>query len=458
MEHIFICGEDMLKRKIDSFIRQFFRRSKNALLITGARQIGKTFSVREFGKNFKSFVEINFVENQDAVEIFRTAKSSSDILLRLSAMTNTPLIKGETLIFFDEVQKCPEIVTAIKFLVEEGSYRYVLSGSLLGVELRDLRSVPVGYLEVKDMYPLDYEEFLICNNVNKAIISHIKDAFYEKRSVDDVIHVKLLELFRLYLVVGGMPAAVSKYLETNNLQEVVAVQREIIRLYKWDISQYDYKNKLKIEEIFDLIPSELNAKNKRFILKSLNRNAKFAYYEDSFLWLKNAGVALPVYNVEEPKVPLLLAKSRNLFKLFQSDVGLLAAQYSDGIQLKIIMGQSDINFGAIYENAVAQELAAHDFNLYYFNSKKQGELDFVVEKDGMILPIEVKSGKDYAVHRALTNILENSEYNIKEALVLSNANIKQVGKILYAPIYMVMLIEKKKEKPLIYKIDLSAVS
>lgn len=458
MEHIFICGEDMLKRKIDSFIRQFFRRSKNALLITGARQIGKTFSVREFGKNFKSFVEINFVENRDAVEIFRTAKSSSDILLRLSAMTDTPLIKGETLIFFDEVQKCPEIVTAIKFLVEEGSYRYVLSGSLLGVELRDLRSVPVGYLEVKDMYPLDFEEFLICNNVSESIISHLKEAFYKKISVDDVIHAKLLELFRLYLVVGGMPAAVSKYLETNNLQEVVAVQREIIRLYKWDISQYDYKNKLKIEEIFDLIPSELNAKNKRFILKSLNRNAKFAYYEDSFLWLKNAGVALPVYNVEEPKVPLLLAKSRNLFKLFQSDVGLLAAQYSDGIQLKIIMGQSNINFGAIYENAVAQELAAHDFNLYYFNSKKQGELDFVVEKDGMILPIEVKSGKDYAVHRALTNILENSEYNIKEALVLSNANIKQVGKILYAPIYMVMLIEKKKEKPLIYKIDLSAVS
>ena len=398
------------------------------------------------------------MENQDAVEIFRTAKSSSDILLRLSAMTNTPLIKGETLIFFDEVQKCPEIVTAIKFLVEEGSYRYVLSGSLLGVELRDLRSVPVGYLEVKDMYPLDFEEFLICNNVSESIISHLKEAFYKKISVDDVIHAKLLELFRLYLVVGGMPAAVSKYLETNNLQEVVAVQREIIRLYKWDISQYDYKNKLKIEEIFDLIPSELNAKNKRFILKSLNRNAKFAYYEDSFLWLKNAGVALPVYNVEEPKVPLLLAKSRNLFKLFQSDVGLLAAQYSDGIQLKIIMGQSNINFGAIYENAVAQELAAHDFNLYYFNSKKQGELDFVVEKDGMILPIEVKSGKDYAVHRALTNILENSEYNIKEALVLSNANIKQVGKILYAPIYMVMLIEKKKEKPLIYKIDLSAVS
>lgn len=458
MEHIFICGEDMLKRKIDSFIRQFFRRSKNALLITGARQIGKTFSVREFGKNFKSFIEINFVENQDAVEIFRTAKSSSDILLRLSAMTDTPLIKGETLIFFDEVQKCPEIVTAIKFLVEEGSYRYVLSGSLLGVELRDLRSVPVGYLEVKDMYPLDFEEFLICNNVSESIISHLKEAFYKKISVDDVIHAKLLELFRLYLVVGGMPAAVSKYLETNNLQEVVAVQREIIRLYKWDISQYDYKNKLKIEEIFDLIPSELNAKNKRFILKSLNRNAKFAYYEDSFLWLKNAGVALPVYNVEEPKVPLLLAKSRNLFKLFQSDVGLLAAQYSDGIQLKIIMGQSDINFGAIYENAVAQELAAHDFNLYYFNSKKQGELDFVVEKDGMILPIEVKSGKDYAVHRALTNILENSEYNIKEALVLSNANVKQVGKILYAPIYMVMLLEKKKENPLIYKIDLSAVS
>lgn len=448
----------MLKRKIDSFIKEFFRRSKNALLITGARQIGKTFSVREFGKNFESFIEINFVEDQSAVEIFKTAKNSTDILLRLSAMTNIPLIKGKTLIFFDEVQKCPEIVTAIKFLVEEGSYRYVLSGSLLGVELRDLRSVPVGYLEVKEMYPLDFEEFLIGNNVNKAIISHVKDAFYGKRAVDEIIHAKFIELFRLYLIVGGMPAAVSKYLETNNLQDVLAVQREILRLYKWDISQYAYKNKLKIEEIFDLIPSELNAKNKRFILKSLNQNAKFAYYEDSFLWLKNAGVALPVYNVEDLKVPLLLAKSRNLFKVFQNDVGLLAAQYSDGIQLKIIMGLSDVNFGAIYENAVAQELAAHDFDLYYFNSKKQGELDFVVEKDGIILPIEVKPGKDYASHRALTNVLENSEYNIKEALVFSNANVKQVGKILYVPIYMVMFLERNRDVSLIYKVDLSAFS
>lgn len=185
----------------------------------------------------------------------------------------------------------------------------------------------------------------------------------------------MMELYRLYLVVGGMPDAVRQYLETNNLQTVIRIQRDIINLYKRDISKYDSGNKLYIEEIFNLIPPELNAKNKRFVLKNLNENAKFSRLQNSFLWLTDAGVALPVYNVEEPKVPLLLSRSRNLFKLFQSDVGLLAAQYAEGIQLRIIEGGSDINYGSVYENAVAQELTAHGFNTYYYNNKKRGELD-----------------------------------------------------------------------------------
>lgn len=448
----------MLKRKIDTYLTNYYATNRNALLITGARQIGKTYSIREFGRTFKSFIEINFLENPDAVALFKGAKNSSDILLRLSAITTKPLIKGETLIFFDEVQKCPDIVTAIKFLVDEGSYRYILSGSLLGVELNDLRSEPVGYMGVKDMYPMDFEEFISCVGINQQVIDSLRTAWQSRTPVDEFVHSKIMELFRLYLVVGGMPAAVSKYIETNNLQEVMAVQKDIIKLYKRDIAQYDSNNKLGIEEIFDLIPPELNAKNKRFILKRLNENAKFERYQNSFLWLKNAGVALPVYNIEEPKLPLLLSRSRNLFKLFQSDIGLLAAQYAEGIQLRIISGDKSINFGSVFENAVAQELVAHGIDVYYYNNKKRGELDFVIELAGKVLPIEVKSGKDYDVHRALTNIMDCSEYEIPESIIFNNDNINVRGKYIYAPIYMVMFIEKKNDAPTYYKVDLSGLN
>jgi Predicted ATPase (AAA+ superfamily) len=447
----------MLKRKIDNYIKNFYATTRNALLITGARQIGKTYSIREFGRSFKSFVEINFVEMPEAVEVFKEAKSSADILFRLSAITTKQLIKGDTLVFFDEVQKCPEMVSAIKFLVEDGSYRYIMSGSLLGVELKDLRSEPVGYMGVKEMFPLDFEEFISCIGISDEVIESIRKACTDHSAVDGLIHEKMMELFRLYLVVGGMPAAVDKYLESNNLQEVMAIQKDIIRLYKRDIAQYDPDDKLLLEEIFDLIPPELNASNKRFILKRLNENAKFERYENSFLWLKNAGAALPVYNVEEPKLPLLLARSRNLFKLFQNDVGLLAAQYAEGIQLRIINGDKDINFGSIYENAVAQELVAHGIEPYYYNSKKRGEVDFVIELGGKVLPIEVKSGKDYEVHRALSNIMDCGEYDLPKALVLNNENLNAEGKTVYAPIYMAMFICRDDSAPEHYKVDLSGL-
>lgn len=447
----------MLHRKVNTFIRRFYSTSRNALLLTGARQVGKTYSIREFGKTFKSFVEINFIENPEAVNLLKGAHSSQDLLLRLSTLTSQPLIKGETLIFFDEVQRCPDIVTAIKFLVDEGSYRYILSGSLLGVELKDLRSEPVGYMAIKDMYPMDFEEFITNLGISETVVNSLREAWLKRTPVDDFIHQKLMELFRLYLIVGGMPAAVSKYIETNNLQEVMGIQQQIIRLYKRDIAQYDPSNKLYIEDIFNLIPPELNAKNKRFILKRLNENAKFNRVENSFLWLTNAGVALPVYNVEEPKLPLLLSRSRNLFKLFQNDVGLLASQYAEGIQMRIIRGDKDINFGAIYENAVAQELVAHGMTTYYYNNKKQGELDFVIEINGKVLPIEVKSGKDYESHRALSNILRQETYDLPEAVVFNNDNLHTAEKIIYAPVYMVMFLEKNNEAPSFYKIDLTGL-
>lgn len=448
----------MLNRKIDSYLEKYYKNDKKALLITGARQTGKSFSIRHFGTtHFKSLVEINFIEMPEAIEVISNAKNSKDMLLRLSALTNQPLIEGQTLVFFDEVQECPEIMTAIKFLVEEGSYRYIMSGSLLGVELKDLRSEPVGYMDIKEMFPLDIEEFFMALGVNQRIWDEIKTAWEQKRSVDDFVHKKIMELFRLYLIVGGMPAVVQKYLDTNNLQEVLAEQQAIIRLYKRDIAKYDRNHKLYIEEIFELIPSELNAKNKRFILKNLNENLKFSRYENSFIWLKEAGVALPVFNSDEPVAPLKLSRSRNLFKLFQNDIGLLACQYADGIQLQLLTNAKGINFGSIYENVVAQELHARGFDLYYFNSKKQGELDFIIEKDGEIVPIEVKSGKDYQRHNALSNVMTNAEYHIPQALVFTNENVSQDGKVLYLPIYMVAFLEKQTNIDVVYRVDLSGL-
>lgn len=449
----------MLERKISRYIEHFYEVNKGALLLSGARQVGKTYSVRRFAeKKFKSFIEINFVDNPDAVGIFSNAKNSSDILLRLSAFVNQPLIKGDTLIFFDEVQLCPEIVTAIKFLVDDGRYRYIMSGSLLGVELNNLRSVPVGYMEFKEMYPLDLEEFMWAVGVNEDVIASLKKSWEEKKHVDDFVHKKMMDVFRLYLIVGGMPAAVMSYKENNNLQDVMASQREIISLYKKDISQYDEKRSLKIKEVFDLIPSELNSKSKRFFIKDINTKARAEMYENEFLWLKNAGVAIPVFNVDEPKLPLKLASSRNLFKLFSNDVGLLACQYSDGIQLKILTGDDAINHGSVYENVVAQELLAHGFDeLYYYNSKKMGELDFILEYDGNVFPVEVKSGKDYSRHRALNNILTCPEYDIPQAVVLCNNNFEVKDNVIYVPIYMIMFLQKEREIDMQFHLDLNGL-
>lgn len=450
----------MLKRKITAELESFFRADHNkALLITGARQVGKTYIIREYGKqNFKSFIEINLIENPTARELFTNASDSNDLLLRLSAIADAPLIPGETLIFLDEVQECKEIVTAIKFLVDEGSYRYILSGSLLGVELQDIRSVPVGYMEIRDMYPLDFEEFILANGVSQRIMDALRKSFEEKTPVDTVVHTKLMELFRLYLIVGGMPAAVMQYLKSNNLKAVVREQRGIISLYKKDISKYDPDNKLYIEDIFELIPSELNAKNKRFILKDLHDNFKFSRYSNSFLWLANAGVALPTHCVSEPECPLRLMRSTNLFKLFLSDVGLLASMYMDDIQIKILNKEKDINFGSVYENVAAQELRAHGFDLYYFNSKKQGEIDFLVEQQGEVIPIEIKSGKDYKKHVALSNVIQNPQYGIKTAYVFHNDNLSTDGIITYYPIYMLMFVKKEMfDDDMVYTLDLDAL-
>ena len=449
----------MLTRTVDRILIDHFKISKTALLIEGARQIGKTFSIRQFGKKFKTYIEINFIEQPEAISLFKDLSNTKDLLARLSLFTKQKLIKRDTLIFFDEVQICPEVITYIKFLVDEGSYNYILSGSLLGIEINDLRSVPVGYLTIKRMFPLTFREFALNLGLNSSILENLETSFKEKKPVDDFIHKKMMELFRVYLVVGGMPVAVNRYIETNNLNEVIDIQNQIVNLYKKDITQYDKNNKLAIAQIFELIAPQLNSQNKRLIIKDIKSGVKFDRYENSFLWLKDAGFALPVYNVETPKIPLKLSKSRSIFKLFMSDVGLLASEYSQGIQLKIISGDDKLNYGAIFENYIAQELTACEHDLYYYNNKKRGELDFLIEYDGEVLPIEVKSGKDYKVHRALSNIMDCGEFNLNRALIFNNSNLKVEGKLTYAPIYMAMFLKQEiKDEDSIYKIDLSELN
>lgn len=453
---------NILYRKAEKKIIDFLEsKDEKALLVTGARQVGKTFLIENIAKKrFKHFVKIDFLLDRVAKTLFEDAKDASDILTRITALSNTTLIPGETLIFLDEVQECKESITLIKYLVQEGSYKYIISGSLLGVELYNVRSIPVGYMDSLEMFPLDFEEFAIANGVARTVLDSIHDAFVNKREVDGIIHDLLMRLFRLYLVVGGMPAAVSKYLETKNIAEVMKIQESIILRYREDISKYEQEDrKLRIRKVFDLIPAELNEKNKRFVLKDVDKNARTDRYENTFVWLSNAGAAIPVYNVKEPGLPLKLSQTATLFKLFLSDVGLLSSMYMDGIQLKILNNEKDINFGAVYENVAAQELRAHGYkNIYYFNSKRQGEVDFLIDYNGNAVPLEIKSGKDYTTHSALINILDNPDYQISEAFVFSNSNVKTKDKIVYLPMYMLMFIEKTTvPEKLIYKLDLSAL-
>ena len=449
----------MIHRKADKWINDHFKNTKKALLLTGARQVGKTYAVRRAAERLGwHLVEMNFLLQPETIDIVRGAGDIKEVLLRISAYANVPLDWEKTLIFFDEVEEYPDVMTWVKAFVDKG-YHLALSGSLLGVELNNVRSVPVGYMDEKQMYPCDFEEFIRAVGVQDAVIESIREAWNERKPVDAYVHQKMMQLVNLYLLVGGMPAAVQTYLDTNDMQRVLLEQRSILALYKKDIGRYDPEDKLYINDIFDLIPPELNAKNKRFILKNLNEHFKFSRHENSFTWLRDADMALPTHCAEEPKVPLVLSKASNLFKLFQNDVGLLACQYADGIQLRILQGETNINYGAIYENLTAQELHAHGWSLFYFQNKKQGELDFLLEKDTEIIPLEVKSGKDYARHVALNNVMSNPEYGIQKAIVLCNDNISTRENVTYAPIYMLMFIEKLKDVgPKIYKPDLGGLT
>lgn len=437
----------MLIRKISREIEYWIDNSQKALIIYGARQVGKTYIVRSvLAERGDYYVEFNLIRDKGALEVLRGFTSVDDLILKLSLLSEKPLTPHKTFIFFDEIQEYPEIVTTIKFLVEDGRFRYILSGSLLGVEVKNIKSAPVGYLQSLTMYPLDFEEFLQLFHVDKKIMDGLKDCYIKRQPVDEVIHKRFNEIFNLYLIIGGMPAAVDAYQRTNNIDDVITEHNSIIEQYKQDFTKYEAQHKrLFLTRIYDIIPAELNEKNKRFNVSDVEKGARYDRIKDDFIWLTAAGVAIATYNVTEPVLPLSLNEKASLFKLFLSDVGLLTTMYGKATKLKIVNGAAGINKGGIFENVVAQELTAHGYASYYYVSKKFGELDFVLEHDGHVLPIEVKSGKDYTRHSALDNVLNVEEYGISEALVFSSANISVDGKVVYYPVYMAMFLSEEIE-------------
>lgn len=437
----------MLVRKISREIEHWIDNSQKALIIYGARQVGKTYIVRSvLEERGEDYVEFNLIRDKSALDILRGFTSVDDLILKLSLLSEKPLTPYKTFIFFDEIQEYPEIVTTIKFLVEDGRFRYILSGSLLGVEVKNIKSAPVGYLQSLTMYPLDFEEFLQLFRVDKKIMDELKDCYTKRQPVDEVIHKRFNEIFNLYLIIGGMPAAVDAYQRTNNIDDVITEHNSIIEQYKQDFTKYEAQHKrLFLTRIYDIIPAELNEKNKRFNVSDVEKGARYDRIKDDFIWLTAAGVAIATYNVTEPVLPLSLNEKASLFKLFLSDVGLLTTIYGKATKLKIVNGAAGINKGGIFENVVAQELTAHGYASYYYVSKKFGELDFVLEHDGHVLLVEVKSGKDYTRHSALDNVLNVEEYGIPEAFVFSSANISVDGKVVYYPVYMAMFLSEEIE-------------
>ncbi len=446
-------------RKVSITVKEWLEHSDKALLVTGARQTGKTWLIRdEIDKSGYTRFEVNFIDQPDMVGYLNAEMSAEEFLTKLKMIMPEECKAQKTVVFFDEIQKCPEIVTKIKFLVDEGSFRYVMSGSLLGVELKGIASAPVGYLTILKMYPMDFEEFMIANDVSSTTLEMLQEKFETCCPVDEFIHQKLLSLFFVYLIVGGMPDAVKAYIETKDIREVDKVQRDITILYKEDFTQYELEDKkLKLRSIYDIIPAELNKQNKKFVFTMLDKELKFDRYENSFLWLKDAGVALPVYNVDAPVIPLLASKSSNVFRLFSSDIGLLTSAYPAETKMELIGKNGEVNNGAHFENAVAQQITANGLEPYFCKKKNIGEMDFVIEMSGRIVPIEVKSGKSYKTHKALDKFMNVSDYHLEKAYVFSVGNVEVDGRVIYLPIYMCYLLKEKKIDPMIVDLDLTGL-
>ena len=443
----------MLYRKIKSYIEEHLKSNEDKiLLIEGARQIGKSYIVRNVGTAlYDNYVEINFVADDEGEKVFKNVHTTEEFYLNLSMVAGSRLDRYDnTLVFIDEIQHYPQFLTMLKFLREEHRYRFICSGSLLGIALKGTVSVPVGSVIPKKMYQLDFEEFLIANDFGKEAIEYLRKSFEQKRSLAPEVHDKVLGLFKRYLLVGGMPDAVNEYLATHNIVKVREIQEAIIVLYGIDASRYEEETarKLYIRRIYDMIPSQMENKKKRIVVKDIqNREGdRFSNYVEEFEYLIHSGIAIASNAISNPKYPLAESQQKNLLKLYMNDVGMLSSRLYQYNVRPVLNDIAGINLGSLYESAVAQELKAHYNKLFYYDNKQKGEVDFLVDDSSTmsVLPVEVKSGKDYMVHSALNNLMAVPDYHIASSIVFSNdREVRTKGNILYLPIYYVMFMENR---------------
>ena len=434
----------MLYRKIENPIRQFLQGPRDkVLLVQGARQIGKSYIIRHVGRSlFPNFIELNLVEDKEGDRQFENVHTVEDFYLRLSLVAGEKLNgnRDDTLIFLDEIQEYPQLLTLLKFLNADRRFSYVASGSLLGITLKTTTSIPIGSIRILDMYPLDFSEFLRANSVGELAIDTISKKCSRGESVDEAMHTRLINLWKRYLLVGGLPDAVNTYLDTKNIIAVREIQRDIIRLYAADASKYDKEHKLVIKRVYDLIPSNMENKHKRIILREIEdkKNVRYSNYLEEFEYLVSSGIALEVRAISNPKYPLAESVTKNLLKLYLNDPGLLSAILFGKDAEAILDDSLSINLGSLYETAIACQLTASGNQLFYYDNKKKGEVDFLVNDRQLqtVLPIEVKSGKDYKIHSAIDTFVDTPDYGIKRAVVLSNnRQIETIGKIIHMAIY-----------------------
>ena len=439
----------MLYRKIQSYIENHLRSGSNKILVVdGARQIGKTYIIKYTAeKLFKNYIEINMLEDSLKDRYFSNVRTVDDFYLQVSMIAGEKMEnKDNTIIFIDEIQAYPHLLTLLKFLKRDDKFTYIASGSLLGVTLAETESIPMGSIEVKRMYPLDFEEFLLSQGFNNYAIDAIRKKFEARESLDEATHSKVMDLFKKYLLVGGLPDAINSYTRDKNIVSVRNIQTEIHNYYGMDASKYDNDKKLKIRRIYDMIPSNLENKKKRVVIQNIEniRGKRSSDYEDEFDYLINAGIALDVKAISTPTFPLIENSGKNLLKLYLNDVGLLPnILYRTNIRA-VLDDVKSINLGSVYESVVASELIAHGHKLFYYDNRSKGEVDYLIDDYDSLsaVPIEVKSGKDYTVHSALNAFVQNEDYHIKKAFVVSNErNVTQNGKITYIPIYYIMFFD-----------------
>lgn len=447
----------MLNRKFTSVLEQYLTENTNKiLLVNGARQIGKSYLIRYVGKKlYPHFVEINLQKDKEGPAIFSHVHTTQELYMQVSTIANEILgNKSDTLIFLDEIQVYPHLLTMLKFLREDGRYHFIASGSQLGIALAETTSVPMGSVAIETMYQLDFEEFLWANGAGQEAIDGMRDLFEKRQPLPEGMHRYILQQFRYYLLVGGLPDAVNHFVEYHNMREVRDIHRDIHELYRTDASQYDEERKLMIRRIYDMVPSQLENRKKRIVYQNIEdkKGKHFADYQDEFEYLIESGITLEVKAVSQPKYPLAESSSKNLLKLYLNDVGLLTyLLYGLNINA-VLQDERSINLGTVYESVVAQELRAHGFKLYYYDNKKKGEVDYLVNdySTTQVLPLEIKSGKDYKEHSALSKFLDEKEYNIHQAIVFSNdPRVWQEKGIWYMPIYYIMFLQKSEAEQII---------